>query len=294
MNKQRNCLLIIVLFAFLIVSCDLFTSPNTDLFRTISEEADWANAPKLTVRIDYPSVWGISNPPQGGITPAKDIRLGYEFSVEFIPEPAYTLMSWQVYRTAELREIGNWLVNLSLLDPDVIQPLGPGEVKLPAPDPSGGNFNFTIYTTDPVTLIPRCDTQPRITGTEPCNRPDGQPYSNTRDITIYFNCALDASSVKFADAQGGDGIWITAKSLDSGAITDNKGNNWFYEPAYAVVDGFFTVTMNTMVNSLPPENSLMTVTVKGIKNMQGETGGEYTFSWNTSSVTNVYFSSYNA
>ncbi|WP_461252162.1 hypothetical protein, partial [Treponema sp. R8-4-B8] len=72
------------------------------MFKVISDEVDWANAKKLTVRLDYPSAWGTSNPVQGAITPAMDIREGYEFSIEFTPDTAYTLQSWMAFLTSEL------------------------------------------------------------------------------------------------------------------------------------------------------------------------------------------------
>jgi len=292
-NNIINCWLLIVFFSLLIVSCDLFTGPKTDLFQQISDEVDWANAPKLTVRINYPSAWGTSNPPQGSITPARDIRKGYEFSVEFTPDTAYTLRSWHVFRTSDLDSLGNWLENPALINPKDIEPLGPGEVTLPEAIAAGGAFNFTIHTTEPVTIVPWCDTQPRITRTEPRSRPDGLPYSRASDIVLYFNSALNAGTVKFADAENADGIWITAKSGDN--VTTNKANKWFYDPEYSASGGFFTITMNISAN-LPPANSLMTVTVKGIKNAQGDSMDEagYSFSWNTSSAKDVYFNSWSA
>ena len=67
---------IVFLFLFLITSCDLFTGPRVDLFQVISDEVDWHNAPKLTVKVDYNTLWGTSNPQRGTITPTKDIRKG--------------------------------------------------------------------------------------------------------------------------------------------------------------------------------------------------------------------------
>jgi len=82
MTRMRTSLLFIICY-LLFISCDLFTGPKVDLFQVIGDEVDWANAPKLTARIDYPPAWGISSPSQGGIT--MDIRKGYEFNVEFTP-----------------------------------------------------------------------------------------------------------------------------------------------------------------------------------------------------------------
>ena len=279
MNKQLKCLLIIVFFAILIISCDLFTGPKDDLFRTISNEADWANAEKLTVRLEYPSAWGTSNPVQGTI--AMDIRKGFEFSLEFTTGNLYTLQSWQAYRTSELESLGNWQDFPALINPDKIQALGSGDVTLPAPVAEGGTFKFIINTSDPVTLIPWCDDQPRIVRTEPRNNPDGAPYSEASDIVIYFNCAFNTDTAKFAPAENADGIWITAKSSNSSLL--NKDMNWFYKPEYAAVDGFFTVTISPKAENPPPSDSLITVTVKGIAS--GRSGKKddkgYSFSWKT-------------
>jgi hypothetical protein len=279
MNKQLKCLLIIVSFVFIIVSCDLFTGPKVDLFRTISDEADWANAEKLTVRIDYPDAWGRSNPVQGLIT--NDIRKGFEFSVEFTTRDLYTLQSWQAYRTSDLDNLGNWLDFPELISYEQIQALGPNDVTLPAPVAAGGTFKFTIHTTEPVTLIPWCDNQPRIVRTEPRNNPDGAPYSIASNIVLYFNCAFNTDTAKFANAENADGIWITAKN-STGTFT-NKDNDWFYEPEYAAVDGFFTVTISSRADNPPPSDSLITVTVKGVANERSGKKDKdgYSFSWNT-------------
>jgi len=271
--------------AFGLVSCELFNGPKDDLLSEINREVDWANAERLTVRIEYPSAWGISNPVQGTIY--QDIRKGFKFSVEFTPETAYTLVSWQVYRTSDLDGLSDWKGNLKLLE--TISSLGPGEVTLPAPNASGGTFNFSIHIAEPVTLIPWCDTRPHITRTEPRERSDGQSYSNAGGITLYFNCALDSDSVKFANAENDAGIWITAKG------SEGNGKDWFYNPIYAIEDGFFIVNMTARVSTPPPVNSLLTVTVKGIKNMQGDAMDTYSFSYNTyESAAGVRFNSWDA
>jgi len=297
-RKQRYYSFLVVLLLF--ASCDLFTGPKVDLFKQISAEVDWANAPKLTVRIDYPPAWGVSNPSQGSITPAMDLRKGYEFSVEFTPDMAYTLQSWQVYLTEDLDNLtdGNWVESPELItDANKIQSLGPDKVKTPETNASGGIFKFTIYTTEPVTLVPLCDTQPRITRTEPRNRPDGPPYARASDIVLYFNGALNANTVRFANSENDSigGIWITAESRDDDnnitITTYNKDEEWYSEPEYASVGGFFTVTMNSST-ALPPPNSLMTVTVKGICNTQGKSMDDFSFQWKTSSIASVHLTSY--
>jgi hypothetical protein len=297
MKKISLLFLCTLLLAICFISCDLFTGSKVDLYKAIGDEVDWANAPKLDVRIEFPSAWGVSNPAQGGITPAMDIRKGYEFSVEFTPDIMYSLQSWMVFRTERLDELSvpaSWVENPGMIiDPKIIQPLGPDEVSLGDFNASDKVFKFIINTTDPVTLVPWCDTEPRITRTEPRHRPDGPPYSRASDITLYFNGALDGDTVRFADSETDDGIWITAVSGDN--VIANYDQKWFSKPEYAAVGGFFTVTVKTGAN-LPPAESLMTVTVRGIRNAQGNPMAEsgYSFSWKTSRAVDVELTSYTA
>jgi len=303
--KQRHCSLLIpnfslsasflfvlcsLLFLICFASCDLFTGPKVDLFKVISDEVDWANAAKLTVKLNYPSTWGTSNPQQGTLTPAMDIRKGYEFSLEFTPDSAYTLGSWQVYRTADLDELGNWLENISLINLNSIEALGSDDVTLPEPNSSGGTFSFTILTDDPVTIIPWCDKRPRITRTEPRDvNLVNQPVSRLSDIKLYFNCALDAGTVRLANSATDVGIWITVED------SIETGKDWFYNPVYAVEDGFFTVTLSPKIDdAAPPASSLVTVMIQGITNVQGEKMDKYLFSYNTSADSGVSFKWWNA
>jgi len=291
---MKKFALLFILCSLLIVNCDLFIGPKVDLYQQISNEVDWANAPKLTVSIEYPPAWGTSNPPQGVITPAMDIRKGYEFNIDFKPNTIYSLASWLVFRTSDLDDLakkhGNWMEDTTLINSENIQSLAPDEVTPPAPNPAGGTFAFIINTTDPVTLIPWCDSSPRITRTDPRDiKLSSTPVSRASDIVLYFNCALDPDTVKFANNENDDGIWITAKD------NTKNGKDWFYKPEYATVGGFFTVTMN-ITTTMPPPESLMTVTVKGIKNTldRKEEMAKYSFSWNTSKDANVSLGSYKA
>jgi hypothetical protein len=301
-SKMRKLFLLCnLLLAICFISCDLFTGSKVDLSKVISEEVDWANAPKLSVRIEFPASWGVSSPAQGDITSVMDIRKGYEFKVEFTPDLMYyTLKSWMVFRTEDLNRISvpaSWVENPEIIkDLKIIQPLDENEVTFRDFNPADKVFYITINTADPVTLVPCCDTEPRITRTEPRHRPDGPPYSRDTDIVLYFNGALDEETVKFADSETGAGIWITAADLNNvNIVKDNKKEKWFGDPEYSAVGGFFKVTMKTGDN-LPPAESLMTVTVRGILNSQGNSMAEagYSFSYKTQRAVNVKLISYSA
>jgi hypothetical protein len=283
-----------LLLAICVISCDLFTGPKVNVLQKISDEKRWADAPQLTVRIEFPSMWGTSEPAQGNITQAMDIRLDYEFSVKFTPDSVYSLNAWMAFFTEDLEELadsGSWTENPDLIEE--INSLGPDDITLPAPDPSGGIFKFTIHTVKPVTIVPSCDTRPRITRTEPLDiKSSRQPVSRANDIVLFFNGALNRSTVIPAGAQDSDGIWITA--VDGDNVISNKDENWYSDPEYAAAGGFFTVTMNCL--TLPPPESLMTVTINSIRNAQGELMDEagYSFSWNTSSAQGIDFDSWSA
>jgi hypothetical protein len=304
-NRKKLSILFIILFSLLIGGCDIFTGSKVDLYQAISDEVDWAHAEKLNVRIDFPAAWGTSAPPQGDITPAKDLRAGYEFSVDFTPGGMYALISWQAFLTSDLADnvsgqqgqIGNWLEDPSLIAEKGIESLGRDDVTLPAiteENARGGTYKFTIYTTEPVTIVPWCDPQLRITRTEPRDfKRSGKPVSRASDIILYFNGALNEKTVRFANSKDENGIWITAVS-DS-YDTNNFIEKWFTTLEYASVGGFFTVTMNSGAK-LPPEDCLMTLTVKGIESAQGDPmeAEGYSFSWKTSSKAEVNLISYNA
>jgi len=287
-NFRFLCLL---LGAFFLITCDLFNSlPETNLERKIESEIAWATAQKLNVRLDYDSSWGTSNPVRGTITPVMDIRRGHSFTIEFTPDPAYTLTSWLAYTTSSLPD--NWIDDNTLLDN--ISTLGRNDIVLPeitSINSGGGSFTFTINTAEPVTLIPWCKTEPRVTRTEPRDNPN-QTASRATDIVIYFNGPINPGTAIFAGNEIDAGIWITAKDLETGVITNI--NNLFIPPVYSTSGGFFTITISPTSN-LPPVNSLITVRVSGLKNTYDESmGSDYNFSWQTPSAVTAAITSWNA
>ena len=223
----------------LFVGCELFNAPkDPDYFKKIDEEIAWANAPKLTVRLAYHSNWGSSTPVRGPVSVMAgggiDIRKGYEFSLEFTPAPAYSLMEWRVYTTAELP--AGWEDDTGLLD------LGKqlDGVELPPVNPNGGNFTFKLNTTTPATLIPLCVTQPRVIRTEP--RDDsGSGYSRATPITIYFNAQMDPGTIVF----GKDLIEI--KDDENIDLTE-----YFTAPVYSEFGGFYFAEIQPNGANLPP------------------------------------------
>ncbi|MCL2721302.1 MAG: hypothetical protein FWD47_08190 [Treponema sp.] len=283
----------VILFPIIMFSCDVFVEPfNPDYLDDLYKEIAWANAPRLSVRIEYESAWGTSNPSRGPITPAMDIRHGYPFTIEFTPDPPYILIEWLAYVTSSLP--ANWIDDNTLLNDAIL--LGPQDVILPEVNSTGGSFDFIINTSEPVTIIPWCKREPRITRTEPRNNPN-QTVSRASDIIIYFNGYLNQNTVKFASNENEDGIWITAQDLSPGGTVTNINSN-YNNPVYSTSGGNFTVTMSPS-NIFPPANSLITVKIQGIENIFGEPMSDiYSFSWLTpesaaSAVINSWEASYN-
>ncbi|MDR2543383.1 MAG: hypothetical protein LBC80_08060 [Treponema sp.] len=287
-----------VLFFLFFTSCDVLFSPaNPDYFDALQEELAWANAKRLNVRVEHIGDWGFSTPQQGSIAPGpRDIRQGFPFTIEFTPDPAYVLTGWVAYFTSDLDELRidrPWTDDPTLLND--IDALGIDDITMPEPNSGSGAFTFTIHTEKDITLIPECRTEPRVTRTEPRNNPE-QYASRAAEINIFFNGSLNDSTVGFAASEGANGIWITATNQSTGAVT-NLNNTHYSAPEYSATGGFYRIIINPTSN-LPPVNSLIEVTVRGIQNINNEPMSlPYTFSWKTpeSSAANIisWSASYN-
>jgi hypothetical protein len=239
-----------------IISCDLFSGPKVDLFKVISDEVDWAKAPKLTVRVEHPAIWGVSNP-MGNITPTKDIRKGYAFEIEFTPDLAYSLDEWRAYLTASLP--ADWLQDPTLLDD--IERLDGESVIVPELPARGGIGKFTINTTENVTLVPWCKTEPYVLRTVPRNSPS-VIYPRGTTIEIFFNAPLFLTPNEELSHLFTEGIIkITAKEIDNEdePILISNNNYSYNYPVYTANNdlGEYKITI-TPTNA--PGNSLIEVT----------------------------------
>ncbi|MCL2805248.1 MAG: hypothetical protein FWD26_04850 [Treponema sp.] len=278
-----NCSLLIVLCS-LFIGCDV----DPDFMKRIDDEVAWSNATRLTVRVDYPGDWGISNP-SGPISNVIDIRQGLRpFEMEFIPDIAYNFMEWRAYATADLTEAnlgGDWQQNLLLLDDtyrkdNQLEPINQlftnintiGEiidVKVPVLSPRGGRGLFLIHTTVPVTLIPWCETEPFVTRTEPLSNQQ-RLWHVTQDVIIHFNSQLDPDMPwTLGDTHGM--ITIKGRTPGSGGDFDIDLNNHFQTPEYQSRFGSHTVTIIPKKEDPgpPPGNLEIEMTVgPGILNAQ--------------------------
>ena len=156
--RLRTILSAICFLLIFVCSCDLFNATvNPDLWKKIDEEIAWSNAPKLTMRLEYPAVWGTSNPQVGGVSypGTMDLRQGYEFTLDFTPTRAYTLVEWRAYETASL----TWPWDETALDDAVRITEG---IEFPETIPEGGTFSFKINSGNNITLVPYSISQPRV------------------------------------------------------------------------------------------------------------------------------------
>jgi hypothetical protein len=260
--------------------CDLLNNkPEIDLEKALDDEIVWANAARLTVRMEYPADWGSSNPAQGTITPARDIRRGFPFDLEFNPGGIYSFFEWRAYAASTVP--ADWQD-----DPDAR--LG----SVARLDTGGGvvisgetKVTVRIDTATPVVLIPWCRNMPRIIGAEPPSLYGGTVprYLPTQTIRINFAAALNTATVKY----GEDFITITDGS-GSPLCGDGAAAQYFKLPEY---NGSYRAIIISPGDggegtSLPPDDTLVTITLgTGIQSATSTNGlGEaVSFSYRTGS-----------
>ncbi|MCL2067647.1 MAG: hypothetical protein FWG99_09310 [Treponema sp.] len=260
-------------FTFCLITCDLFTgATDNDLLKKIDEEIAWANAAKLNVFISYDQNWGTSNPPMGQITGNRDIRRGYEFDVEFIPDTAHTLIEWRAY--SGVLETG-WAENIAQFEIAMKErrlALGEDFILVSEFSPRGGKNTLKINTTGTITLVPWCETEPRITRTTPLFTP-GAEFPRGTVISIYFNSQLDVSSVHDA--------------VEIRNTTDNVDYSSRYIIEYFDVAGVQFITLTPKTGNLPEPDKNIMVTVKdNIANLAGNfMPVSVSYSWKTLAAT---------
>jgi len=283
---QAGLLAGILFLAFVFSGCDLLSGAKVkDYAGQLDAEVAWANAPKLNVRIENPNDWGNSNPTEGAITPATDIRKGYPFSIEYLPNKAYSFIEWRAYRTADLPD--NWTDYSDTLNDmeqaGTLKRLDASSVIVPDLPLSGGTGNFTINTTDPVTLVPWCVAQPRVTNTNPGDSAS-MVYPINTPIVINFNALLDPSTGEMNLFQTG-AIKITGTGPGIGDDVDISGD--FNTPMYIPNQGQSDSTITISPTADVPENCLVTVTVgPNFYNLDGKPMAKSeSFSWTTASAT---------
>ena len=195
-----------LLFTFLtliLANCNLSAPENENYFDDIEEKIKWANSYPLEVTVVLPSAWGTS--PQAGTDRCFDNRrtnqtprTGYEFTVQFNPNPIYGDAEWRAYRTSKLPADSNWYIS-----PESIAAAVGGLEELDSEEISFSPGNITtvkVDITEDITIIPWTEPQPRVIISSPPLAAEGQDLpsqSPNRDITVTFAGPVDASTLKF-------------------------------------------------------------------------------------------------
>ena len=261
---------IFTLCILLLATCDLFNPTDRDMLAKIDAEIAWANAARLTVAVTYPPEWGSSNPQQGTITPVMDIRLGYEFNLEFSPLPDFGFERWLAFPTS----VYNELVKTKSAAEVLIDSLNNNGVQIRETVSSTGARVATIKinTTEPVTLVPWCTDRPRISHSNPPLISSGFSFTRGQQITMTFSMPLiydDKEEIEFGvntitiNGQGLNGIaWNKTGDLDFHDV-------YFDTPYYD--KELQAIIIKPKQGSEPPELYNITVTVgTGIIGFNGE------------------------
>ena len=251
------------LFFILFPSCELFNNPTDARFLgNLYDEVAWANAEKLTVTVGFPAEWGSS--PQRGTGRCGDVRLGYEFQVEFGAMPGYGFEKWLAFPTSVYDQLNK---SLSVSDIENLEPavvLASNKVKIvPLETVSGSHVaSVTIYVTEPVTLVPWCGDRPRIIQSNPPLISSGFNYTRGQQITIRFSMPLnyeDKQEIEF----GANTITISGQGTDGTAwnrIGDLEFHNVYFDTPFYDID-MRAIIIKPKEGSEPPELYNITITV---------------------------------
>jgi len=282
----------VLAFAACFSACDLFNPlPETDLENKIDEQVKWAQAEPITVTVAYPQEWGSS--PQNGPGNCRDDqrdagpRVGYTFTVQFDPFPAYSDADWVAYRTSDLPEGNSWYINETSITGTLDNVTAAGKLPLNENEisiiPDGGKSTVLVKTQGAITLIPLCKPQPRIIlSNTPLNAKwdDEFPHlhDRDRDITITFAAPLDPSTLKYAPTF----IEIMGREVFSeAAFTDQS--DLFAQPRY----NEDTYTLTILPSGHLPVDWFIEVTLgEGIeRDVKGKGMDPVSFSFKTIGIT---------
>jgi len=182
-------IIFLILFSIQLVTCDLFIEPyNPDYLDNLYNEIAWANAPRLTITVDYPLNWGHS--PQRGTGNSGDARLGYAFGLEFTPNSSYGFSGWLAFRDDVYSKIN---IAEATFEEAALLSLNENEAKFDINTTHTGTVtaNITINISDPVTLVPFCDTRLRVTRSNPPLTQTLNTVPFDQRVSLWFNMNID-------------------------------------------------------------------------------------------------------
>ena len=270
-----------------LAGCDIFYSldKDDDLLARIDGEIAWANAAKLKVIVACPPEWGSS--PQSGYSNCGDVRMGFEFDLEFNPREAYSLTEWRAFKTDDIYEAFervtppiDWLSDPGYyIDGAAWEITEINDFDSSHFGPNGGRGKMIIRTTEDITLVPWCSDQPRVISTFPPVDNRGRGYWPDQTISINFSVPIDPATAVIAE----NCITIAARDLDTGGNpVGEKVNAKSYYKAPILSGDQRKITIEA-ANPTALENREIIVSVgTGIKSLSGKIIAEgLDFSWTT-------------
>ena len=285
----------IVICLFLFSTCELFYPTDPDMLAKIDAEIAWANAKKLDVTVSIPPGSGWGSSPQSGTNRCFDTirtretpRLGYPFNVEFEEGSGFSFRGWLAFNSNE------YSLAIAAMDFEEAKTYSLNEKGVSI---TVGNIShtgsipatITINIDVPVTLVPFCDTRPRILQTNPPLNNTGDFYNRRQQITIWINLGFEEDRpIAFGD----DLIQIKGQYISNSMLYNETGDitNYFNTPEYIAERKVIVIIPDHTLP--PPENLNITVTVgTGITGVNGYGMSEPVSFWyriNDKIVTEAY------
>ena len=166
----------------------------------------------MTVTVAYPPEWG--NSPQSGEGKCGDTRLGYEFDVEFTPLSGYGFEKWLAFKTADYAAL-NKNVSSSEVEGSSLNDNGV-TITESTSNTGAKTAKVKISITEPVTLVPWCDSRPRLTQqTNPPLNPILTPFPYNQTVNIWFNMNIKSETAVLGET-------ITVTGLYASAVGNNE------------------------------------------------------------------------
>ncbi|MCL2139232.1 MAG: hypothetical protein FWH41_06840, partial [Treponema sp.] len=272
MKKKYPLLFLIFLCSFFLCNCDLFTKPKDPHYlKKIDEEIAWANAPKISVSVQYNTEWGQSPQLSGCVDEKRGTapRKGYPFKVEFNSGMAFGEPEWRAYYSKELEEdaVKDWANNPTVPLLLALEPVSAEYVFFNPP--RGRASTVTVSTTKGITIVPYCISEPRIMEIYP-PLTESEPYlaiSKSQEIIISFAAGIKETSARFGEGS----VAVTGRPE-----TSVPGSETDYSPYFGLSYDAWrkTVTLTPgagTAGAYPPVGSIITIELgEGIKSLVGE------------------------
>jgi hypothetical protein len=104
-NSLPRAALTALVFSFALAGCDLLNNkPEVDVEKAMDREIAWANAPYVPVRVEEGGLGTAS--PRGALDEA--VKLGYSFSVNYVPKSEYPFRGWQAQLEGSSALLASW------------------------------------------------------------------------------------------------------------------------------------------------------------------------------------------